>query len=54
MVIKLVKRLKKKSQKNRRLIYRVATLSFKDNIMKVAENRSDGVVKSVLGRTYTV
>lgn len=41
---------KKKAQNIRRTIYRVTTLSFKDNILKVAHNRSDDVAKAVIAR----
>lgn len=49
-MMKQTKRLKKKSQANRRAIFQVATLSFKENIIKIAKNRSDDVAKTVFAR----
>lgn len=48
--MKQMLRQKKKPQANRRAIYQVATFSFKDNIIKVAKNRSDDVAKTVFAR----
>ncbi|GBM49895.1 hypothetical protein AVEN_92161-1 [Araneus ventricosus] len=48
-ILKQMKRLKRKKALNiRRIICQVATLSFKDNILKVAQNRSDDVSKNVI------
>ena len=47
---KRMKRLKKKSLHHRQKIYNVVTLSFKESVLTVAQDRSDDVSKAVTAR----
>lgn len=48
VAMKRMKRLKKKSLHRRQKIYNVATLSFKESVLTVAQDRSDDVSKAVI------
>ena len=49
--MKRAKRLKRKNRNNRRkTIYNVTTLSFKESVMKIAQDRSDEISKAVVAR----